>query len=117
MVIDFILNEQSFIGLLVKPLLKPRGLISADCLIVTFIRLPNGDKKSVIGKFFYLGDCRATHQDASVQSKVPAIEHIFEFSTIVLGHPFLAGCIHQKCNLGLTDKIKHLPKVMIDRPF
>ena len=71
----------------VKPLFKSRRLISADRLDVTITRLTNGDKKSVIWEFFNLGDYRAANQNSSVQSKVSAVEYIFEFRKIVLGYP------------------------------
>ena len=116
MVIEFILNGHSFAGLSVEPLFKSRRLISADRLVVTFIRLTNGYKKPVIWEFFYFGDYQAANQNSSVQSKVPPVEYIFEFRKIVLSHPLFTGCIHQKCNLGFTDEIEYFPEVMIDSP-
>ena len=108
--------DEKLIHEIMEPLLKSRGLISADRLVVTSIGLTNGDKKSMIWEFFYLGDYLVAHQNFTVQSKVPGVEYLFEFRKIVLGDPLFTRCIHQKCNLRFTDEIEDILEVKIDGP-
>ena len=56
----------------------------------------------MIRKLFHMGDYGPAHQGSSVQSKESVIKAVLQFREIVLGDPFLAGCVHQKNNFEFT---------------